>query len=117
MVLQSPDQRSPARTQSSCKGPVHINVPISEPFFKLPVNELPVVRKIVRYCGLNPYDKDYSPLIERLNRYRRRMAVAGQMNLIYLFDRTCARILSRHFRLVLRTYSQPDSARMGNTEH
>ena len=57
----------------------------------------PAVRKIVRYCGLNPYDKDYSPLIERLNRYRRRMAVAGQMNLIYLFDRTCARILSRHF--------------------
>lgn len=79
------------------KGPVHINVPVSEPFFKLPVNELPAVRKIVRYCGLNPYDKDYSPLIERLNRYRRRMAVAGQMNLIYLFDRTCARILSRHF--------------------
>ena len=35
------------------KGPVHINVPISEPFFLLPVNELPEVRVITRYQGLN----------------------------------------------------------------
>ena len=79
------------------KGPVHINVPISEPFFLLPVNELPQARVITRYQGLNIYDKDYQPLIERLNKYQRRMAVVGQMNLIYLFDKKYTKMLYKHF--------------------
>ena len=79
------------------KGPVHINVPVSEPFFKLPVTELPEARTITRYQGLNVYDKDYQPLIERLNRYQRRMVVVGQMNLIYLFDKKYTKMLYKHF--------------------
>lgn len=79
------------------KGPVHINVPVSEPFFKLPVTELPEVRAITRYQGLNVYDKDYQPLIDRLNRYQRRMVVVGQMNLIYLFDKKSTKMLYKHF--------------------
>lgn len=79
------------------KGPVHINVPISEPFFKLPVTELPEARVITRYQGLNVYEKDYQPLIERLNRYQRRMVVVGQMNLIYLFDKKYTKMLYKHF--------------------
>ena len=79
------------------KGPVHVNVPISEPFFKLPVTELPEVRVITRYQGLSVYDKDYQPLIDRLNRYQRRMAVVGQMNLIYLFDKRYTKMLYKHF--------------------
>ena len=79
------------------KGPVHINVPVSEPFFLLPVNELPEVRVITRYQGLSVYDKDYQPLIERLNKYQRRMAVVGQMNLIYLFDKKYTKMLYKHF--------------------
>ena len=79
------------------KGPVHINVPISEPFFKLPVTELPEVRVITRYQGLSVYDKDYQPLIDRLNRYQRRMTVVGQMNLIYLFDKRYTKMLYKHF--------------------
>ena len=79
------------------KGPVHINVPISEPFFLLPVNELPNARVITRYQGLNVYDKDYHPLIDRLNRYQRRMVVVGQMNLIYLFDKRYTKMLYKHF--------------------
>lgn len=79
------------------KGPVHINMPISEPFFKLPVTELPQARVITRYQGLSVYDKDYQPLIERLNRYQRRMAVVGQMNLIYLFDKRYTKMLYKHF--------------------
>lgn len=79
------------------KGPVHINVPISEPFFKLPVTELLEVRVITRYQGLSVYDKDYQPLIDRLNRYQRRMAVVGQMNLIYLFDKRYTKMLYKHF--------------------
>lgn len=79
------------------KGPVHINVPISEPFFKLPVTELPEARVITRYQGLNVYNKDYQPLIDRLNRYQRRMVVVGQMNLIYLFDKKYTKMLYKHF--------------------
>lgn len=79
------------------KGPVHINVPISEPFFLLPVNELPQARVITRYQGLNVYDKDYEPLIERLNRYQKKMIVVGQMNLIYLFDKRYTKSLYKHF--------------------
>lgn len=79
------------------KGPVHINVPISEPFFLLPVNELPQARVITRYQGLNIYEKDYKPLIERLNKYQRRMAVVGQMNLIYLFDKKYTQLIYKHF--------------------
>lgn len=79
------------------KGPVHINVPVSEPFFKLPVTELPEVRVITRYQGLNVYEKDYQPLIDRLNRYQRRMVVVGQMNLIYLFDKKYTKMLYKHF--------------------
>ncbi|MDD6891419.1 MAG: 2-succinyl-5-enolpyruvyl-6-hydroxy-3-cyclohexene-1-carboxylic-acid synthase [Bacteroidales bacterium] len=79
------------------KGPVHINVPVGEPFFQLPVQELPAVRVIRRYMGLNVYDQDYQPLIERLNRYQRRMAVVGQMNLIYLFDRRYTKLLYKQF--------------------
>lgn len=79
------------------KGPVHINVPISEPFFKLPATELPEARVITRYQGLNVYNKDYQPLIDRLNRYQRRMVVAGQMNLIYLFDKKYTKMLYKHF--------------------
>lgn len=79
------------------KGPVHINVPISEPFFKLPATELPEARVITRYQGLNVYNKDYQPLIDRLNRYQRRMVVVGQMNLIYLFDKKYTKMLYKHF--------------------
>ena len=79
------------------RGPVHINVPISEPFFLLPVNELPEARVITRYQGLTVYDKDYQPLIDRLNKYQRRMVVVGQMNLIYLFDKKYTKLLYKHF--------------------
>ena len=79
------------------RGPVHINVPVSEPFFLLPVTELPEARVITRYQGLTVYDKDYQPLIDRLNKYQRRMAVVGQMNLIYLFDKKYTKLLYKHF--------------------
>ena len=79
------------------KGPVHINVPVSEPIYRFTVKELPEVRVITRYQGLNMYDRDYTSLIERLNRYTRRMAVVGQMNLIYLFSKEDSRQLYKHF--------------------
>lgn len=69
------------------KGPVHINVPISEPLFQFTVDALPEVRVITRYQGLNVYDRDYNDLVDRMNKYQKRMIIIGQMNLIYLFEK------------------------------
>lgn len=79
------------------KGPVHINISLSEPLFQFSVDALPQVRVITRYQGLNVYDRDYNDLIERLNKYNRRMIVVGQMNLIYLFEKKYSRLLYKHF--------------------
>lgn len=78
-------------------GPVHINVPISEPLFNFTETKLPDVRVITRYQGLNVYDRDYNELIDRLNRYSRKMIVVGQMNLIYLFEKRYIKQLYKHF--------------------
>ena len=43
------------------------------------------------------YGKDYQPLISRLNQCQRRMAVVGQMNLIYLFNKRDSKLLYKHF--------------------
>lgn len=79
------------------KGPVHINVPISEPLFRFTADALPEARVITRYQGLNVYDKQYDDLIARLNKYAKRMVVVGQMSLIYLFERKICKLLYKHF--------------------
>ena len=79
------------------KGPVHINVPISEPIYRFTTKELPEVRVITRYQGLNVYDRDYKELIEKLNGYQKRMVVVGQMTLIYQFDKKFIKPLSKNF--------------------
>lgn len=79
------------------KGPVHINVPVSEPIYRFGAKELPQVRVITRYQGLNIYDRDYKGLIERLNSYSRRLIMVGQMNLIYQFDKKYVKPLCKQF--------------------
>ncbi|MDO4164980.1 MAG: 2-succinyl-5-enolpyruvyl-6-hydroxy-3-cyclohexene-1-carboxylic-acid synthase [Bacteroides sp.] len=79
------------------KGPVHINIPISEPLFQFTVEALPEVRVITRYQGLNIYDRNYNELMERLEKYRRRMIIVGQMNLIYVFEKRQVKQLYKHF--------------------
>lgn len=79
------------------KGPSHINIQISEPFFDFSEKILPDVRVIDRYHGLNLYERDYQSLIDKLNMLPRRMAIAGQMNLIYLFDKKYTKGLYKHF--------------------
>ncbi|MDR1980514.1 MAG: 2-succinyl-5-enolpyruvyl-6-hydroxy-3-cyclohexene-1-carboxylic-acid synthase [Tannerellaceae bacterium] len=53
------------------KGPVHINIPLSEPLFDDTADALPEVRKITRHT-------DYKPFRERFLRHKRRMILAGQ---------------------------------------
>lgn len=61
--------------------------PFPNPFTASTAKTLPEVRVITRYQGLSVYDRDYKELIERLNKYNKRMVVVGQMNLIYLFEK------------------------------
>ena len=84
-------------TKHHGKGPVHINVPISEPLFQFTSDALPEVRVITRYQGLNVYDRDYNDLIDRMNKYQKRMIIIGQMNLIYLFEKRYIKLLYKHF--------------------
>ena len=84
-------------TKHHGKGPVHINVPISEPLFQFTSDALPEVRVITRYQGLNVYDRDYNDLIDRMNKYQKRMIIVGQMNLIYLFEKKHTKLLYKHF--------------------
>ncbi|MBO7417682.1 MAG: 2-succinyl-5-enolpyruvyl-6-hydroxy-3-cyclohexene-1-carboxylate synthase [Bacteroidaceae bacterium] len=77
------------------KGPVHISVQLSEPFFACNSTDLPEERVIERYQGLNMYEQDYQPLIDKLNRYKKRMVIAGQMNTIYEFDKKHERTLAK----------------------
>ena len=79
------------------KGPVHINVPISEPIYRFTAKELPEVRIISRYQGLNVYDRDYKELINKLNKANKRMILVGQMNLIYEFDKKYIKPLYKQF--------------------
>uniref|UniRef100_UPI002AA6DA04 2-succinyl-5-enolpyruvyl-6-hydroxy-3- cyclohexene-1-carboxylic-acid synthase n=1 Tax=uncultured Bacteroides sp. TaxID=162156 RepID=UPI002AA6DA04 len=79
------------------KGPVHINVPVSEPLFQFNTEALPEVRVMTRYQGLNVYDRNYDELIDRLNKYNKRMIIVGQMNLIYLFEKKYSKLLYKHF--------------------
>ena len=80
------------------KGPVHINVPLSEPIYRFTAKALPEARVITRYQGLSLYDRNYKEeLIARLNRYNKRMIVVGQMNLIYLFEKKYEKALYKNF--------------------
>ena len=79
------------------RGPVHINIPLSDPAFGCNTTELEEERVMERYQGLNMYEQDYQPLVDKLNKLKKRMVVAGQMNTIYLFDKKHESTLSKQF--------------------
>lgn len=83
------------------KGPVHINVPVSEPFFQFPVTQLPDVRVISRYQGWN------NQLADRLRQYTRRMVVAGQMNRRQTFTPEQYTTLYKHFAWIVENINNP----------
>ncbi len=84
-------------TQHHSRGPAHINIPISEPLFKLNKEELPEVRKIERITSLNSYEESSKELVTKLRAYQKRMVLVGQMNLIYLFNKGDSKKLSKEF--------------------
>lgn len=79
------------------KGPVHINIPLSEPLFQFTAENLPEVRVITRYQGLGACDGNCHELLGKLEKYRRRMIVVGQENRTCPLENGSAQRLSRHF--------------------
>lgn len=79
------------------RGPVHINIPIGEPLMDMSAEELPKVQVIKRYEAPNDYNNTLQPLIDRMNTLRNRMVIAGQMSLIYLFDKRFVNMLGKQF--------------------
>lgn len=63
-------------------GPVHINVPISEPFFDFSATELPAERRITRLVRGDSYPE----FIDLWNKASRVMVVVGQMKPDYEYD-------------------------------
>ena len=83
------------------KGPVHINVPISEPFFQFPVTRLPEARVITRIQEWDPM------LTDRLLSYQKRMVVAGQANPKQSFPSVSHTLLYKHFAWIAETIGNP----------
>lgn len=61
---------------SDIPGPIHINVPISEPLFDYSEEELPTVRKI--NFTKSRKSIDMIPFVEKWNNSRKRMIIVGQ---------------------------------------
>ena len=81
------------------KGPVHINVPISEPLFRFNVEKLPEVRIIKRYQFSDFNNENLDEWHTRLNTYDRRMLIAGQMPANCPLDAAAGEALSKRFAL------------------
>jgi len=62
---------------SDAKGPVHINVPISEPLFDYSVEKLPEVRSITKFDVKKTVD--INTYVKRWNILPKRMIIIGQM--------------------------------------
>lgn len=60
------------------RGPVHINIPISEPLFQFTVESLPKVRKINRLNGDELSELCYYPLTDQIKKYTKKMMIIGQ---------------------------------------
>ncbi len=76
------------------KGPIHINIALSEPLFQYTAEKLPATRVISRY-----YHSDVEDLFIRLKKYNKQMMIIGQTNEDY-FEKDNSNILSSHFALL-----------------
>lgn len=65
-------------TEHHGRGPVHINIPLSEPLFNFTVSELPQVRVIHRYTHENLEEQKKEELLHVFRNSSRRMVVVGQ---------------------------------------
>jgi len=65
-------------SQRHSAGPVHINIPLSEPLFEYTVPELPKVRVIKHYGDTDISEDDLADFGDRFHQYKKRMILVGQ---------------------------------------
>ena len=82
------------------KGPVHINVPISEPLFRLNAEKLPEVRVIKRCQSSGFNNENIDEWNTRLSAYDRCMLIAGQMPANCPLDAAAGEALNKRFALI-----------------
>jgi len=82
------------------KGPVHINVPVSEPLFRLSAEKLPDVRVIKRYQSSGFNNENFDEWANRLNAFDRRMLIAGQAPANCPLDAAAGEALNKCFALI-----------------
>ncbi len=73
--------------QMNCPGPVHINIPISEPLFDFSLEELPESRKINQVKAVNDISyEDLTQLAEIWKKSGKRIIMIGQRSIENTFD-------------------------------
>ena len=81
------------------KGPVHINIPISEPLFRLTTEKLPDVRVIKRYSLFDFMNGNPDEWINLLNAFEQRMLIVGQMSMNASPEVFAGEVLANRFAL------------------
>jgi len=79
------------------RGPVHINIPISEPLFRTGGEEIPGVRMIERFQSFDSPNENTDKLISRLSAYDRCMLIVGQMPAYSFLDTAAGEALNKRF--------------------
>ncbi|MCL1942945.1 MAG: 2-succinyl-5-enolpyruvyl-6-hydroxy-3-cyclohexene-1-carboxylic-acid synthase [Candidatus Azobacteroides sp.] len=82
------------------KGPVHINVPVSEPLFGFTAENLPPARTISRIQGLKAFSENRNDIASRWSEYTKCIIIAGQSALSFTFEKETDEILNGHFVLL-----------------
>ena len=82
-----------------CCGPVHINVPITEPLYQFNTKALPIERKINFVSGLSNFNntsiQHFQPILTALKHARKPLIVIGQMKPFALFSEQIERLISQ----------------------
>lgn len=89
------------------KGPVHINVPISEPFFSFPTDRLPKARIICRCGRFDPHTLEGEDIISIIRQSQKRMVVAGQAKPQKWRDTNLCASLHKHFAWFAESIANP----------
>lgn len=84
--------------KGSC-GPVHINVPITEPLYQFNTKALPIERKINFVSGLSNFNNTsiqyFQPILTALKHAQKPLIVIGQMKPSALFSEQIERLISQ----------------------
>ena len=87
-----------ACVKGSC-GPVHINVPITEPLYQFNTNTLPIERKVTFLSGLSDFNaasvQCFQPIVTALKHAQKPLIIIGQMKPSVVISTHVERLISQ----------------------